>query len=97
MLLLLVFFDYVVVLVSNVTILTRSSSFCFAIAMEKALEQAEEADEDAMEVDGQQGERPQALGALYVPSQKEVEEYLVKRRKQAILDRYVNEDLVKTA
>ncbi|KAK5828589.1 ISY1 splicing factor [Linnemannia elongata] len=67
------------------------------IAMEKALEQAEEADEDTMEVDGEQGERPQALGTLYVPSQKEVEEYLVKRRKQAILDRYVNEDLVKTA
>lgn len=71
--------------------------FLLHIDMEKALEQAEEADEDAMEVDGQQGERPQALGTLYVPSQKEVEEYLVKRRKQAILDRYVNEDLVKTA
>lgn len=97
MLLLFLLFEYVVVLASNAMNLTQSSSFRSVIAMEKALEQAEEADEDAMEVDGQQGERPQALGALYVPSQKEVEEYLVKRRKQAILDRYVNEDLVKTA
>ena len=66
--------------------------------MEKALEQAdeEEGDENAMEVDGQ-SERSQALGVLYVPSQKDVEEYLVKRRKQAILDRYVNEDAVSTA
>ncbi|KAF9901996.1 hypothetical protein EC991_005433 [Linnemannia zychae] len=66
------------------------------IAMEKALEQAEEADEDAMEVDGKT-EKTEALGTLFVPSQKEVEEYLVKRRKQAILDRYVNEDLISKA
>ncbi|KAF9079416.1 NineTeen Complex (NTC) component [Mortierella sp. AD031] len=66
------------------------------IALEKAEEeQAEESDENAMEVDGQ-GKRTEALGTLFVPSQKDVEEYLVKRRKQAILDRYVNEDSVKS-
>lgn len=97
MILLFLFFETVILVISIVLILTQSSSLCCVLAMEKALEQAEEADEDAMEVDGEQGERPQALGTLYVPSQKEVEEYLVKRRKQAILDRYVNEDLVKTA
>ncbi|KAF9108909.1 NineTeen Complex (NTC) component [Mortierella sp. AM989] len=61
------------------------------IAMAKALEHAddEEDSERNMDVDGQT-EKTQSLGTLYVPSQKEVEEYLVKRRKQAILDRYVS-------
>ncbi|KAF9358217.1 NineTeen Complex (NTC) component [Mortierella sp. AD094] len=62
------------------------------IAMAKALEYADNEDEDnerGMEVDGQT-EKAKSLGTLYVPSQKEVEDYLVKRRKQAILDRYVS-------
>ncbi|KAF8924302.1 NineTeen Complex (NTC) component, partial [Dissophora ornata] len=62
------------------------------IAMAKALELADEENE-GMEVDGS-SERTAALGKLFVPSQKEVEEYLVQRRKQAIMERYVNEDLV---
>lgn len=60
-----------------------------SIAMEKALEQANESEESGMEVDGQ---KPDPVVKLYVPTQKEVEEYLVKRRKQAILDRFVGED-----
>ncbi|KAG0344032.1 NineTeen Complex (NTC) component [Podila humilis] len=60
------------------------------IAMEKALEETEEQDESAMDVDGKEGQTS-PLGQLFVPSQKEVEQYLVTRRKQAILDRYVSE------
>ena len=56
--------------------------------MAKALEEAEEEGSNGMEVDG---EKTAPLGTLYVPSQADVEEYLVKRRKQAILDRYVTE------
>jgi pre-mRNA-splicing factor ISY1 len=56
--------------------------------MEKALEEAEEQNEGAM--DGKETQTS-PVGPLFVPSQKEVEEYLVKRRKQAILDRYVSE------
>ncbi|KAG0055324.1 NineTeen Complex (NTC) component [Gryganskiella cystojenkinii] len=58
------------------------------LAMEKALEDAEEEENSGMEVDG---ERTESLGTLFVPSQAEVEEYLVKRRKQAIMDRYIND------
>jgi pre-mRNA-splicing factor ISY1 len=57
--------------------------------MTKALESANEADESNMEVDA---EKTDPVIKLYVPTQKEVEEFLVKRRKQAILDRYVSED-----
>ncbi|KAG0325292.1 NineTeen Complex (NTC) component [Dissophora globulifera] len=63
------------------------------IAMEKALEQAD--NEDGMDVDGSETTAP--LGTLHVPSQKEVEEYLVQRRKQAIMDRYVSDDLVQSS
>ncbi|KAF9287882.1 NineTeen Complex (NTC) component [Mortierella alpina] len=66
------------------------------IAMQKALEDAQDGEEYGMQVDGE-SERTQSLGTLYVPSQKEVEEYLVKRRKQAILDRFVSDDLVQGA
>ena len=66
------------------------------IAMQKALEDAQDGEENGMQVDGQ-SERTQSLGTLYGPSQKEVEEYLVKRRKQAILDRFVSDDLVQSA
>ncbi|KAG0256345.1 NineTeen Complex (NTC) component [Mortierella polycephala] len=65
------------------------------IAMEKELEFSKD-EENSMEVDGKD-ERTQSLGTLYVPSQKDVEEYLVKRRKQAILDRFVSEDLVQSS
>ncbi|KAG0362279.1 Isy1-like splicing factor [Gamsiella multidivaricata] len=65
------------------------------LAMVKALEKANAEEEDGMDVDGQ-GENTQPLGKLYVPSQKEVEEYLVKRRKQAILDRYISEEVVQS-
>lgn len=58
--------------------------------MEKALEEAEEQNEGAMDVDDKEAQTS-PVGPLFVPSQKEVEEYLVKRRKQAILDRYVSE------
>ncbi|KAF9436459.1 NineTeen Complex (NTC) component [Entomortierella beljakovae] len=58
-------------------------------AMDKALESSENDDESNMDVDGL-AEKAQSLGTLYVPTQKEVEEYLVKRRKQAIIDRYVS-------
>ncbi|KAF9986566.1 NineTeen Complex (NTC) component [Modicella reniformis] len=58
-----------------------------SIAIEKALEHANENDDSSMEVDI---EKTASVGRLYVPSQKEVEEYLVKRRKQAILDRYIS-------
>ncbi|KAK3825920.1 MAG: Isy1-like splicing factor [Benniella sp.] len=60
-----------------------------SIAMTKALESANETDESNMEVDA---EKTDPVVKLYVPTQKEVEEFLVKRRKQAILDRYVSED-----
>ena len=65
------------------------------IAMAKALEHADKENE-GMEVDGS-SERTAALGKLFVPSQKEVEEYLVQRRKQAIMERYVNEYLVQSS
>ncbi|KAF9584131.1 NineTeen Complex (NTC) component [Lunasporangiospora selenospora] len=64
-------------------------------ALETALEEAESKGEGEMEVDGK--ERSEPLGNLFVPSQKEVEEYLVKRRKQAILDRYIVEEAAQTA
>ncbi|KAG0093239.1 NineTeen Complex (NTC) component [Podila epicladia] len=60
------------------------------LAMERALEDAEEHNESAMDVDDKEAQSS-PVGPLFVPSQKEVEEYLVKRRKQAILDRYVSE------
>ncbi|KAF9916164.1 NineTeen Complex (NTC) component [Lobosporangium transversale] len=66
------------------------------IAMKKALEDADEDAGSKMDVDSQT-ERTKPLGRLYVPSQKEVEEYLVKRRKQAIMDRFVNDDVVQSA
>ncbi|KAI1317953.1 NineTeen Complex (NTC) component [Mortierella claussenii] len=66
------------------------------LAMAKALEYAADEEESGMEVDGEK-DRTQSVGRLFVPSQKEVEEYLVKRRKQAILDRYVSDDLAQNS
>lgn len=69
--------------------LTMFPSLSRLLAMEKALEYANENDEGTMEVDS---EKPDPVVKLDVPTQKEIEGYLVKRRKQAILDRYVSEE-----
>ncbi|KAF9426298.1 NineTeen Complex (NTC) component [Podila epigama] len=62
------------------------------LAMEKELEHVKEEEEDAGAMDVDEKEQTTSpIVKLYVPSQKEVEEYLVKRRKQAILDRYVTD------
>ncbi|KAG0244784.1 NineTeen Complex (NTC) component [Actinomortierella wolfii] len=62
---------------------------------EAALErEAEQQAENDMQVDGAPTD---AITKLYVPTQKEVESYLVERRKRAIMERYMTQDTIQSS